>query len=508
MATDILSNVHKKNNNNSLCINNEFYTYSQLAKIAAKIQQEIKTKHPFERVFGVVLEDDINTYASIVAIWSCGKAYCLLNPDGTRQDNYELIQKTGCNVIFDASYIISEALDFPDPYIFVNPEEIPSSDINLKIKLIQSDIFLYTQHKREYQKSELIQFKWEDVVNAIENIKKTNITANSKGKILSFFSLSHTLSVFSFLISLKAGACFYSIPNKKNRAFTTFSMVEEHGITHAFTTPHAVKMLAPFFYDIPLSSLHYLIVTGDILHIKHAQNLQDCAPNASLYNTCSSPFIFGITAAIEIDDVSQVQSYNGIISYGYPLNNIKYRTLSPDKNILFTSEIGELYVQNTAVEYSTIYNNENQLLDDNINQFSDQNLDNHPLYSTDIIGFLNDNNAIIPIANIFQKININGILVDLSLVEKHAAELINPNNLIAITYKNFFDFEEIHLFIENLSIDTNIIFQHLRKNLPDYLLPRQIHKINQIPINEDCLIDYPKLRKIIRENAVAFFGNK
>ncbi|MDD4576475.1 MAG: AMP-binding protein [Bacteroidales bacterium] len=506
MATDILSNVHKKNNNNSLCINNEFYTYSQLAKIAAKIQQEIKTKHPFERVFGVVLEDDINTYASIVAIWSCGKAYCLLNPDGTRQDNYELIQKTGCNVIFDASYIISEALDFPDPYIFVNPEEIPSSDINLKIKLIQSGIFLYTQHKREYQKSELIQFKWEDVVNAIENIKKTNITANSKGKILSFFSLSHTLSVFSFLISLKAGACFYSIPNKKNRAFTTFSMVEEHGITHAFTTPHAVKMLEPFFYDIPLSSLHYLIVTGDILHLKHAQSLGKCAPNASVYNTSSSPYIFGITAAIEINDLSHTQSYNGLISAGYPLNNIKFRTLSSEKNILSTGEIGQLYVQNTAVEYSTIYNNENNLMDDNTNQLFEHDLDNYHIYGTEIIGFINDNNAIIPVANIFQQININGILVDLSLLEKLATEFTNAKELVAITYKNFFDFEEIHLFIQNLSIDTNVIYQHLRKNLPEYLLPRQIHNIKQIPIDENCLIDYPELLRIIKGNAMAFFA--
>lgn len=506
MRTDILSNIHKDNNNNALCINNEFYTFSQLEIIASNIQHEIKTNYPFERTFGVVFEDDINTYASIIAIWSSGKAYCLLNPQGTRQDNYELIQKTGCSVIFNASDILTKALDFSDSYTIINPYEIPVTDKNLRISFNNFNIFLYTQHKVELQQSELIQFRWEDAINAIENVKKTNITIDSKGKVLSFFNFSHTLSVFSFLISIKSEACFYSIPNKKNRAFTTFSMVEEHSITHAFTTPYAVKMLEPFFYDIPLSSLHYLIVTGDILHLKHAQNLGKCAPNASVYNTSSSPYIFGITAAIEINDLSHTQSYNGLISAGYPLNNIKFRTLSSDKNILSTGEIGQLYVQNTAVEYSTNYNNENNLLDDNTNQLFEQDLDNYHIYRTEIIGFINDNNAIIPVANIFQQININGILVDLSLLEKLATEFTNAKELVAITYKNFFDFEEIHLFIQNLSIDTNVIYQHLRKNLPEYLLPRQIYNIKQIPIDENCLIDYPELLRIIKGNAMAFFA--
>lgn len=506
MAHSIFDNIHKGNNSNALCINNEFYTFSQLEEIAVKIQNEIKTNYPYERVIGVVFEDDINTYASIIAIWSSGKAYCLINPDGNRQENYELIQKTGCNIIFNSSYIHTEALDFSTPYIFINPNEIPTTNENLRISFINYNIFLYTQYKREFKPSELIQFRWEDAINAIENIKKTNITIDDKGKVLSFFNFSHTLSVFSFLISIKAGACFYSIPNKKNRAFITFTMVEKHSITHAFTTPYAIRMLEPFFYDIPLSSLHYLIVTGDILHIKHAQNLEKCAPNASIYNTSNSPFIFGITAAIEIDNLSQVISYNGLISSGYPLNNIKYRTISPDKNILNTGEIGELYVQNTAVEYSTIFNNENNLLDDNTSgQLFDQDLDNYHLYRTEVIGFLNEDNAIIPVANIFQQININGIMVDLSLLEKHTVELTKSKDVIAITYKNFFDFEEIHLFVQNLSIDTNVIYQHLRIKLPDYLLPRQIHNINQIPIDENCLIDYSKLLTIIRENAVAFF---
>ncbi|MDD2412196.1 MAG: AMP-binding protein [Bacteroidales bacterium] len=506
MTTDILSNIHKKNYNNALCINNEFYTYRDLAIIAAKIQNEIKTNYPFERVFGVAFEDDINTYASVIAIWSSGKAYCLLNPDGNREDNYELIQKTGCSVIFNSSYILSKALDFTDQYTIINPNEIPATDTNLRIAFGSYNIFLFTQYKNGQTSSELIQFRWEDVVNAIENIKKTNISLNSKGRVLSFFSFSHNLSVFSFLISIKAGACFYSIPNKKNRAFITFSMVEEYSITHAFTTPHAVKMLEPFFYDIPLSSLHYLIVTGDILPVKHAQNLQKCAPNAVLYNTSSSPFIFGITAAIEIDESSKLHSFNGLVSFGYPLNNIKYRTLSPDKSILNTGEIGELYIQNTAVEYSTIYNNENNLLDDNSkNKISEQNLDNHYLYKTGAVGYINDDNAIIPVANIYQKINMNGILVDLSLLEKHAVESSNSKEVIAVTYNNFFGFDEIHLFIQNLSMDTSLIFQHLRNNIPEYLLPQQIHNIDQIPINEDCLVDYPELLRIIRGNSVAFF---
>ncbi len=505
MNQNIFNHICNSDKSNALCINKIFYTYKDLHCLAAKIQHEIKTNFSFENKFAVVFQNDIYTYATIVAIWTSGKGYCLLNPEGTKQENSKIIQKTACNIVFNSNYIIPDALDFIDQYTIINPIDIPDFNKKLKPNYNDKNIFLYTQPNEQFYQTEIIQFKWEDVDNAIENIENLNIKINKDDKILSFFNFSHTLSVFSFILSIKSGACFYSISNQKNRAFSTFSMVEEHNITFAFTTPSAIKMLEPFFDDIPLTSLKFLLITGDVLHVKNAQNIQKCAPNAYIFNTSSSPFIFGITTAIEIDDFSQLKTYNGIVSSGYPLKNIKYIALNSEKNILNTGEIGELHVQNFAVQYSTIFNNENNLLDDNIsNHVYHDNLDDFQLYRTGIIGFLNDNNAIIPIANINQQININGILIDLSLLEKHSYKLTNSTEIKAIAYTNFFGFDEIHLFIQNLSIDTNTIFQHLKKNIPDYLLPQQIHNINQMPINDNCLIDYYELVNIIKEKEQKF----
>ena len=496
----IFKHITTSNNNDALCINNKFYTYCDLENKAASIKHEIISNYSYTDIFGLVFNDDFETYATIIAIWASGKGFILLEDDQDKEINFQKIQKTSCSVIFNTNYIISDQIDFIEQFIIINPNELNQNQHPLIATTNEKNTFFLTSINTINSSLDIIQYKWLDFIIAQENFSNLKISILSNDKVLSFFRFSHPLSIFTFLLTLQSGACFFTTPNKINRAFITFSMVDEHNITFSFTTPHAIRMLEPFFEDIALKSLKQLIISGDILNTKHIQNILQCAPNASIFNTDYTPYVLGISAAIEIDDISQLETYNSTISSGYPLDSIKYLVLNHNKSLLKPGEIGEFYIQNTKSTHDSSYLNEQKLLDDNTSSsLNFDNLDDHTLYKTGIIGFINNNNAIIKTANIYKQIIVNEIPIDLSILEQHTTYITKNQDTIAIAYENIFGFSEIHLFIQNLSIDTNNVYQYLKTKLPDYLLPHQIHNINQIPIDNNSFIDYPKIIDIIQE---------
>ena len=63
-------------NKHAFCIQNKFYTYNDLAKRISIIRKALRENTcESDKNIGLVANDDIDTYASIIAIWFEGKAY-------------------------------------------------------------------------------------------------------------------------------------------------------------------------------------------------------------------------------------------------------------------------------------------------------------------------------------------------------------------------------------------------------------------------------------------------
>ena len=61
-------------------IGDQYYTYHDLAKSISSIRRAIKENIPEEeKLIGLVTNDDLETYASIIALWFEGKAYVPIN---------------------------------------------------------------------------------------------------------------------------------------------------------------------------------------------------------------------------------------------------------------------------------------------------------------------------------------------------------------------------------------------------------------------------------------------
>ena len=99
--TEIQDNFVSLASRPAFCIANQFFTYGQLSHCVSKVRERLK---PFsDEYIGLVANDDLMTYASIIAIWLEGKCYVPLHPHQPLARNKDIIRQVGISTLLDSS---------------------------------------------------------------------------------------------------------------------------------------------------------------------------------------------------------------------------------------------------------------------------------------------------------------------------------------------------------------------------------------------------------------------
>ncbi|MBE0673427.1 MAG: AMP-binding protein [Bacteroidales bacterium] len=89
-------------NRNSFCINEKFYTYSDLAATVSKVRFSLSKAEVTGKSIGLMVNDDIETYASIIAVWLEGAAYVPLHPNQPVERSNEIVSQAGVSFVLDS----------------------------------------------------------------------------------------------------------------------------------------------------------------------------------------------------------------------------------------------------------------------------------------------------------------------------------------------------------------------------------------------------------------------
>src|SRR5574344_666999 len=99
----ILNSIAEFSDRNAFCIDEEFYSYKQFAENISKIRIAINSVKSKNDKVGLVVNDNIETYASIVALWLEGKSYVPLHPDWPIERCIDIIEQVDIDLILDSS---------------------------------------------------------------------------------------------------------------------------------------------------------------------------------------------------------------------------------------------------------------------------------------------------------------------------------------------------------------------------------------------------------------------
>lgn len=474
---------------NAFCINDQYYTYKQLATLVQNICFEIellggsKTKK-----VGIITTNSIETYASIFSCWFLGFAYVPLNPKIPKERN-AMISKTSEIDLVLSSENNSGVINEENNSFFCTKDLYKEFNKEFEYQELKDDSLMYilfTSGSTGEPKGVPINYK--NLKTFLDSYNSLGFSYNAEDRFLQMFDLTFDVSVVSYLAPLLIGACVFTVPSEGIKYMSVFKILRNYKITFASIVPSIINYLKPFFHEIELPFLKYCILTAEASNIEVVKQWISCIPNSEVINLYG-PTEATIWCASYVLDVTNIKSYNEMLAIGKPFKNVVTLILDDYGNVLENGIKGEFCVSSNQLTSGYLNNNER-----NTQSFFIKN--DKRFYKTGDLCYLDEEGDVYYCGRIDQQVKIQGFRIELSEIESVTRELFGINN-IAIRYKNKMGVDQIALFVEKYNGETSIINKGLQTKLPYYMVPSLISLINEFPHNNSGKVDRVKLASLV-----------
>lgn len=281
----ILNAIQAFPDRNAFCIDETFFTYRQFAENISKIRTAVDKTHFSNTKVGLVVNDDIETYASIFALWLEGCAYVPLHPNWPIERCLDIVEQVSIDLILDSSRNASVYDNISRGVNILNTNELQTARINfLSYKSVSDNelaYILFTSGSTGKPKGvQLTRKNLSAFVGAFFDIYQVN----QEDRCLQCFDLTFDLSIMSYLIPLLKGACVFTVPSDVIKYSYISGLIEDSRLTFALMAPSTIKLLRPYFDEIDGSSLKYSLFCGEALPLDVTEEWSKCASNAFIDN--------------------------------------------------------------------------------------------------------------------------------------------------------------------------------------------------------------------------------
>jgi amino acid adenylation domain-containing protein len=482
--------VENFGSNNAFCINEKFYSYYDFAQNISKIRKALQSLGMESNNIGLIANDDIETYASIFAIWLEGLAYVPIHPHQPVERSLEIISQADINLVINSSNnnlfstvrtIESTRLEF-DEFI-LQPEPTPDNALAY---------ILFTSGSTGKPKG--VPITRGNVGNFIKSFWEVGFKIDQNDRCLQCFDLTFDVSVQSFLVPLTKGACTYTIPHNQIKYSYVYGLLEEHKLTFGAMAPSMIRYLRPYFEEINVPSMRLNILTAEASPVNLVTEWSRCIPNSEIYD------FYGPTEATIYCTYYKFikkginKHLNGMMSIGKAMSGLTAIILDEAGNILRTNQKGELCISGNQLTPG-YWNNPEK----NKESFFEREWEGtiRRFYRTGDSCYLDKEGDIMYSGRLDFQVKIQGYRIELGEIEYHALEYLQGQNAVAVSFENKTGNTEIALFVEGELTDPNVLLEYLKSKMPYYMVPTKILLNKKIPLNSNGKIDRNMLKKTI-----------
>ena len=404
-----------------------------------------------------------------------------------------MIENSKCKLVI-ADYIDHEfscnILQYND---FMNLVESLEKDCSIYAKIDEPAYLLYTSGSTGKPKGVLITHR--AIQNRIDWIcRYAKIT--SVDTMLFKTPYTFDVSVIEILVWKYSGCkiCILPLEEHKNPDAIKKAMIANN-ITIVHFVPSMLKAFS-FYHamkeDNDLGNLRYIFTSGEALEQNHIQQVSETFrkknPDFNILN------LYGPTeAAVDVSYYLCSWEKEEIIPIGMPIDNVKLYCMDPLYRMLPRYIEGQLAIAGVCLAKEYINNKEMTE-----QRFIKHEASNQRIYLTGDKAYWRTDNNLIFGGRIDTQVKIRGLRVELSEIknvildfpEVHDAEVILAGSKDSESYIVAFVVAETELNIEKL-------LGFVESNVAEYMIPKQVIKIDEIPVNNNGKTDVNALKEMI-----------
>lgn len=471
---------------NAVFVAEQYYSYQRLWELVDFIYRQIPTDKTYQTI-GIYCNNDIFTYASILAVNLYGAAYVPLNQKFPAVRNKNYIEQCALKLILSSSESVELTMISKDVKVIFT--KVDNHEITKRP-------FQFTSYKKTEQPISYILFtsgttgipKGVPVshsnANYFFNFFLSNYDFNEKDRFLQVYELTFDGSVFSFFMPLLVGACCYVLPDEGIKVFKIPEYLKNFNITVVILVPSVLRYIEQYIDVFLFPALRYSFFAGEALFYELVMRWKKSLPNGNIHNFYGPTETTILCTRYEFDEKkSNEESINGIVPLGKLFEGMSFMIVDENNQPI---DKGELCIAGHQV-ISGYLNNQNQ------DRFFIR--DSVRYYKTGDMVSLNKNGNLIFYGRTDRQVKINGFRVELGEIENTISNY-TKTNVVVMCNSSENNMNKLIAYIETKTINENSLIEELRTFLPNYMIPQNFIPIEKFALNLNGKIDREKFKNI------------
>ncbi|WP_459478622.1 amino acid adenylation domain-containing protein [Clostridium saccharoperbutylacetonicum] len=469
--------VEKTPNNIAVVYKNKKLTYKELNERANSLARFLIGKGvKAETVVGVMVDRSLEMLIGIIGILKAGGAYLPIDPEYPDDRIKYILKDSKTKILLTQDKLLKtinyfgEVISLDDSSVY----EMENSNVNIKGSSNDLAYVIYTSGTTGKPKGVMVEQK--SLVNlCIWHNEYYEVT--EKDRATKYAGFGFDASVWEIFPYIIAGAALYIID--KTIMLDKFALnkyYEENQITISFLP----TQMCEEFMNLENKYLRKLLTGADKLKVYKKQTYE-------LVNNYGPTENAVVTTSFKVN-----KNYNNI-PIGKPINNSKIYILGIDNGLMPIGVIGELCVSGDGIARG--YINRDDLTKE---KFVDNPFEKgSKMYRTgDLARWLPDGN-IEYLGRIDNQIKIRGFRIEIGEIENQFLKIEGINEVVVIGKKDKNENTYLCAYVSmEKELEVAKLKEELAKELPDYMLPKYIIKIDRLPLTPNGKVDKKALPEI------------
>jgi amino acid adenylation domain-containing protein len=474
------------------------FTYRELRLRAlgiARLLLERDLGSAAPQLTGVFASRSVEAFAAVLGILLRGHGYVPLNPRFPVLRNREMLERAGCRTVvvdrqhLDAARALARQMREP-PLLVVPPGEEPEREVALPSSGLEMPAYLlFTSGSTGRPKGVLVRqanvVAFLDAVAARYDLSETD-------RLSQLFDLTFDLSAFDMFAAWQAGACVCC--PEAGQLLRPSDFVRESTLTVWFSVPSTAMFLDRLGGLKPATfpSLRLSLFCGEALTAELADAWAAAAPN-SIVENLYGPTEATIACTAYTWQPDSTAGANGFVPIGEPMGATESRVVDETLREVGDGEAGQLLLGGPQIVEGYWDDAEATA-----RSFVTMPGGGHRYLTGDRVLRPQGGGPLEYLGRIDSQIKILGHRVELEEVEAVLREEARAEAIAVGWPLTPSGAAGIVAFIASASVDTVVLRRALTERLPEYMVPRELRLVRELPLNANGKRDRKAVLSILQ----------